>query len=125
MNQLRLLGCLVLSASLGLIGGCAVTGVGVGYSGEAGYGGGYYQPYSYYEPYGYEYGGWGTGYRVGPRWGVGHRDGDRHDWDRRGGGRGNVGPSPGRGAGPAPGRPYRPAPPTRSMPSIPGHPRDH
>jgi hypothetical protein len=120
MNRLHRHGWLVLTASLGFIGGCAVTGVGVGYNGEADYGGGYYQPYGYYEPYGYEYGGWGTGYRVGPRWGGGRRDGDRHDGERE-----NHGPVPSRGAGPARGRPYRAAPPTRSMPSIPGNPRGH
>jgi len=47
-------------ALLGVMCGCAVTGV--GYDGPVGVGyvGGYY------EPYGYEYGGWGGGYRVGP-----------------------------------------------------------
>jgi hypothetical protein len=106
---------LLWSAALGLAAGCAVTGVGVGYDGEAAYGGGYYQPYGYYEPYGYEYGGWGPGYRVGPRWGGGRRDGGGH-----------AGPGPqGGNHGPGGGRPYRPAAPNRSMPSIPGHPRGH
>jgi hypothetical protein len=72
---------------------CTVTGVGVGYDGEADYSGGFY------EPYGYEYGGWGRGYRVGPP---------------RGGERGHA---------PSTGRPYRAAPPSRAMPSIPGRSR--
>jgi hypothetical protein len=126
MNRLHRHGWVVLTAALGFVSACAVTGGSV----EADYGGGYYQPYGYYEPYGYEYGGWGTGYRVGPRWGGGHHDGDHHEGDHHGGDhhdgdRGNHGPGAGRGAGSAPGRPYRPAPPTRSMPSIPGHPRGH
>jgi hypothetical protein len=75
------LGVLTLTLSA-----CAVTGVdatvGVGY--DAGY----------YEPGGYDYGGWGSGYRVGPG-----RGGDRR--------------------GEHSGRPYRSAPASRPTPSIP------
>jgi hypothetical protein len=90
----RKLGILGLAMLVGAS-ACTVTGVGVGYDGEADYVGGFY------EPYGYDYGGWGHGYRVGPPRGGDH------------------GPGPGRGGG----HPYRSAPPGRSMPSIPGRPR--
>ncbi len=93
----------VLLALLLAIGACEVTGVGVGYGGEADYVGGFY------EPYGYDYGGWGRGYRVGPPRGGDH-------------GRG-PGPRPGVGGGG--GHPYHAAPPGRSMPSIPSRPRGH
>jgi hypothetical protein len=76
------------------LGSCAVTGVGV--EGTAGYG----YDAGYYEPWGYDYGGWGSGYRVGPGRGG----------DRRGGG------DP---RGEHPSRPYRPAPESRPTPSIP------
>jgi len=82
--------------ALTLLNACAVTGVegtvGVGY--DAGY----------YEPWGYDYGGWGTGYRVGPGRG-GDRRGDAH------GDRGGHSHS------------YRPAPPERRTPSIPSRSR--
>jgi len=84
--------------ALAMLGGCAVTGVGV--EGDVGYAGGYY------EPYGYDYGGWGVGYRVGPGRCCDHRD-DRHV----GAGRGGRAPA------------YRPAPAGRSAPSIPGRSR--
>jgi len=69
--------------------GCAVPG---------GYGGTYV---GYYEPSGFSYGGWGTGYDVGP-------------W--RGGGVQHRGAFVGRQA-------FRPAPRGRAMPSIPSHAR--
>ncbi len=67
---------------------CEVTGVGMDATVGVGY------DADYYEPYGYEYGGWGSGYRVGPGRGG----------DRRGG---------------HPSRSYRPAPMSRPTPSIP------
>jgi hypothetical protein len=57
----------------------------------------------FYEPYGYDYGGWGSGYLVGPPRGDHRRFEARHV-------------SPSRHA-------YRPAPPSHHMPSIPNHPR--
>jgi squid-like protein/heterogeneous nuclear ribonucleoprotein A1/A3 len=78
--------------ALTLLNACAVEGVGVdGSVGVVGYDAGYY------EPYGYEYGGWGSGYRVGP----------------------------GRGGDPRGGHPgsYRRAPASRPTPSIPNRPR--
>jgi hypothetical protein len=59
------LGLLALSGCL--VGGGGDVGVGVG----VGYGGGFY------EPGGYEYGGWGSGYRVGPPRGVREERGAR------------------------------------------------
>jgi hypothetical protein len=77
--------------------GCAVTGdgYGYGYDGDVGIG------LDYYEPYGGDYGGWGSGYHVGPYRGGDHR--------------------PGRGGGHAPSHAYRSAPASHSMPSIPSH----
>jgi hypothetical protein len=92
------LGVLGLALLVG-VGACAVTGVGVGYDGEADYVGGFY------EPYGYEYGGWGRGYRVGPPRGGEYRRG------------------PEEGHGPGAGRPYHAAPAGRPMPSMPGRSR--
>ncbi len=91
---------------------CEVTGVGV--EGSVGYDGGYY------EPYGYDYGDWGTGYRVGPSRCCEHRDErrDEHRDDRRddhAGERGRGGRAPA----------YRPSPAGRSAPSIPGRSRTH
>jgi hypothetical protein len=76
-----------LGALLTVLGACAVTGVDatVGYGYDAGY----------YEPGGYDYGGWGSGYRVGPG-----RGGDRRVEQHSA-------------------RPYRSAPATRPTPSIP------
>jgi hypothetical protein len=81
---------------LTLLNGCVVGGA--GYEGGVGvaYGG------DFYEPYGYEYGGWGSRYRVGPP-----RGGDRRP------------EHPGDSRPPA----YHPAAPSRAMPSIPSRPR--
>jgi hypothetical protein len=91
------------AAALLMLGGCAVTGVGV--EGSVGYDGGYY------EPYGYDYGGWGVGYRVGPSRCCDHRD-DHHDHPAD---RGHPAHAPA----------YRPAPAGRAAPSIPGRSRTH
>jgi len=83
-----------LCAGLGwvMLASC-VTGVGYERGGRFGYSPGYLQPY------GYEYGGWGSGYVVGPG-----RGGERRE------------PSSSHG--------YRSAPQTRPTPSIPRAPRD-
>jgi hypothetical protein len=73
--------------------GCAVPG---GYGPTGTYLG-------YYEPSGFSYGGWGSGYDVGPWRGGGLP---------RGGGAGFVGHHA-----------FRPAPAGRAMPSIPSHVR--
>jgi len=93
-NRCVALGFAALAPALALtlLNACAVEGVGVdGSVGVVGYDAGYY------EPYGYEYGGWGSGYRVGP----------------------------GRGGDPRGGHPgaYRRAPASRPTPSIPNRPR--
>jgi len=75
--------------------------VGGGYDGDVGVGVGY--GVGFYEPGGYDYGGWGPGYGVGP--------------PRGGSDRGR----PDSHAAPHPS--YRPAPPSRSVPSVPTHPR--
>jgi hypothetical protein len=75
--------------------GCAVDGA--GYSG--GYSDGYGYGADYYEPYGYSYGGWGSGYYVGPYRTGGRRD----DFDGRRSGA----------------HAYRSAPASHGMPSIP------
>ncbi len=90
-----------ISAVIGLFvcfaAGCVVPG--------GGYGGGYDSDggvsvgLDYYEPYGGYYGGWGSGYYVGPSRGRDHRD-------PHGGGR-------------SPPHSYRGAPSSHSMPSIP------
>jgi len=67
--------------------------VGGGYDADVAVGG-------YYEPGGYEYGGWGSGYRVGPV-----RGGERRPTQA--------------------GHSYRPAAPSRSTPSIATRPRGH
>jgi hypothetical protein len=82
-----------------MAGGCAVTGGGYGYDG-----GGVGVGLDYYEPYGGGYGGWGSGYRVGPV---------------RGGDNRRSEPSRGRGNQHA----YRSAPASHSAPSIPSHAR--
>ena len=64
VNQYCRISALALLLALGLD-GCAVTGG--GYDGDVGVSVGYY------EPYGYGYGGWGSGYRVGPARGDDHR----------------------------------------------------
>lgn len=73
--------------------GLSACVVGAGYDGDVGVGVG-----GYYEPYGVEYGGWGSGYRVGPGRGGEHRSGG-----------GNHS--------------YRAASPSRSAPSIPSRSR--
>jgi hypothetical protein len=74
-----------------LVSGCAVPG---GYEGTY---------LGYYEPYGFSYGGWGTGYDVGP-WRAG---GFPH----------------GHGGEVAQQHAFRPAPAGHAMPSIPSHAR--
>jgi hypothetical protein len=77
---------------LGIVSACAVTGV--GYDGEVGYVGGFY------EPYGYDYGGWGGRYHVGPPRGGAGRDGGRAGGGGHAGGRGAPSiPSGARGGG--------------------------
>jgi hypothetical protein len=100
---------LAIGLSAALPSGCVATG-GYGYDdgGSVGVG--------YYEPYGADYGGWGSGYRVGPYRGGG---GDRGGGDRGGGDRGGGD----RGGGHDSGHAYRAAPASRSMPSIPSHSR--
>jgi hypothetical protein len=87
-SRVMVLGFLMLT----VVYACAV---GVGYDG-----GGDVGVAGYYEPGGYEYGGWGSGYRVGP-----NRGGERR---------------PAQG-----GHSYRPAAPSRSTPSIATRPRGH
>jgi hypothetical protein len=58
----------------------------------------------FYEPYGYDYGGWVSGYQVGP---------PRREWHR-----------PDEPRGLAPSRSFRPAPQDRPVPSIPSRPPD-
>jgi hypothetical protein len=91
-TQLQRLSLVVAACALSVaIDGCVATG--------GGYDGGVGVSAGFYEPYGYDYGGWGTGYFVGPGYGGGRR-GDR-------GGS----------------HPYRPAAAGRSTPSIPSRPR--
>jgi hypothetical protein len=80
-----------------LASGCVVPAGGYGYDDGVGIG------VDYYEPYGAVYGGWGTGYYVGPYRDGGHR--------------------PGRGGGHQPQHAYTPAPASHSMPSIPSRSR--
>jgi hypothetical protein len=87
--RISALGILVVSA----LGGCAVSGG--GYDGDVGVSVGYY------EPFGYDYGGWGSGYHVGPA----------HGGERR----------PEQAAA---GHNYRPAASSRRTPSIPTRPRN-
>lgn len=90
------------------VAGCVVGGGygDGGYAGDVGVGYGV----GFYEPGGYDYGGWGPGYGVGP---------PRPGFDR---GRPDVGRGrPDSHAAPHPS--YRPAPPSRSVPSVPTHPR--
>jgi len=74
------------------------------YDSDAGYVGGYY------EPWGYEYGGWGGGYYVGPP--RGHFDHDHGHFDHghfgHGGGHFGHGGHPGHGPRAAPSIPRRP-----------------
>jgi len=85
--------------------GCAVEGgYAPGYDDSYGYGGGVGIGFDYYEPYGAFYGGWGPSYHVAP-----YRRGGEPHWDR-----GAAHRSP---------HAYRSAPESRSMPSIPSHPR--
>lgn len=90
-------------ASVVLLAGCAVTGVGV--DANVGYDAGYY------EPYGYEYGAWGPGYGVAP-WRGDHGRRDDHSRDDHPHDRGHA---------PA----YRPAPAGHARPSLPSRPRGH
>jgi hypothetical protein len=76
--------------------GCVVPGDGYGYNGDVGVG------VDYYEPYGAYYGGWGSGYRVGPIRGDNYR--------------------PDYGGRPIP-RAYSAAPVSRPVPSIPARRR--
>ncbi|HWA79683.1 MAG TPA: hypothetical protein VG848_05155 [Acetobacteraceae bacterium] len=76
-----------LFALLMLMAGCVVPGGGYGYD------------LGYYEPAGINYGGWSTGYDVGPVWGR-----DVHGYY---------------GGGHPPPRAYRPAPASHPVPSIP------
>ena len=82
---------LAIGLSAALPSGCVAPGYGYDDGGSVGV--------DYYEPYGADYGGWGSGYRVGPYRGGG---GDR------GGGGSHA---------------YRSAPAGRSMPSIPSRSR--
>jgi hypothetical protein len=79
--------------------GCAVTEGGYGYDDGMSIGIGL----DYYEPYGVDYGGWGSGYRVGPIRGGDHR--------------------PDRGGSRSPPHAYKSAPASHSMPSIPSRSR--
>jgi len=99
--------------ALALLNACEVTGVGVDGSVGVGYVGGYY------EPYGYEYGGWGSGYRVGPGRGGDRRGGDGGDH------RGGEGGYHHQDAPRASSHAYRSAPASRPTPSIPNRPRGH
>ncbi len=83
------------------VAGCVVGG---GYDGDVGVGYGV----GFYEPGGYDYGGWGPGYAVGPP-----RPGFDRDHDHGGRPDAHAAPHPS----------YRPAAPTRSVPSVPTHPR--
>jgi hypothetical protein len=85
-SRMMALGSLMLAVAYGCV-------VGGGYDG-----GGDVGVVGYYEPGGYEYGGWGSGYRVGPA-----RGGERR-------------PEQG-------GHTYRPAAPSRSTPPIATRPR--
>lgn len=103
---------LMIALFAALSSSCAVEGGGGGYGydgGDVGIGIGYYEPYGNY------YGGWGSGYRVGPYRGGDHRNDGHHD---------------DHGHGRPPQHSYRSAPASRSMPSIPSHahsgsPRGH
>jgi hypothetical protein len=86
---------LVVSGLMALPAGCVAPGPGSGYAYDNGAGSGV----DYYEPYGFDYGGWDSGYQVGP-----YRDHGRFG-DR---GRGNP-----------TGHSYRSAPASRPMPSLP------
>ena len=77
--------------------GCVAPGGGYGYDNGVGVG------VDYYEPYGGYYGGWGSGYRVGP---------SRGGYDHGGGGYRGGGGSPG-------GHSFRSPAASHSMPSIP------
>jgi hypothetical protein len=90
-----------------LTAGCVAGGYagdGGGYDGTVGYDAGYY------EPYGVDYGGWGSGYEVGPYYDGGgrYRDGGRAE---------------DRGGRAAAQHAYRSAPSSHAMPSIPSGPR--
>jgi hypothetical protein len=86
---------LVLGGLIALPSACVAPGPGSGpaYDDNMGVG------VDYYEPYGYDYGGWDSGYAVGPYRDHGH-NGEP--------GRGNPGPHS-----------YRSAPASHSMPSMP------
>jgi hypothetical protein len=93
---------LLIGVNLFLVAGCAVTDGGYGYS--SGYSSGVSVGVDYYNPSYGDYGGWGSGYRVGP-----YRNGaQRHDFrrDRQ------------RSRG------FRPAPRARAIPSIPSRPHN-
>jgi len=103
------------AAALAGVAGCWGTvsddgaGVGVVDGGGASYSVGLY------EPPGYVYGGWSSGYHVGPPRG----DGDRGDRDRGGSVRSRGSDGGNRAGTPA----YRPAPQSRPVPSLPSRRR--
>ncbi len=99
----RALGCLAL---LAMTASCALQPVGAGYNPDVGYGATFATDPGYYSPFGVDYGGWDSGFAVGP---FGRDGGDRY----RGGDR-NHG--------------FRPAPGGQRVPSIPqggGRPGGH
>ena len=83
---------LALVAGL-LLAGCAVD-AGPGYGPGPGYGYGGGVGVDYYEPYGVAYGGWDSGYNVGPYRGRG-------DWHGGGGGPRSFHAAPGRSGPPS------------------------
>jgi hypothetical protein len=97
-NTLIALGVVVFA---GVASSCAVTAGGGYYGTDVGVG------LDYYEPYGGYYGGWGSGYYVGP---YRHDHHDDRGHDAHGGGRPTQ-------------HSYRPAPQSRSVPSIPSRSR--
>jgi len=98
LNLRRTAIALVISGCAALPSACVAPGGGYGYDNGVDVGVGYY------EPYGVDYGGWGSGYEVGPYRDGGHRDDGR--------GRGGSAPHG-----------YRSAPASRPMPSIPSRSR--
>jgi hypothetical protein len=101
-----------------MLSACVVPDGGYGY-----YDGGADIGLDYYEPDGAVYGGWDTGYQVGPFYGGRHRpDGDGHRPDGDGHRPDGDGHRPDGGSHPQPPA-YRPAPESHPLPSIPTRPR--